>query len=49
MPHLVAAVLAGNVGDESLPLAGGGFRDTTRIASARRSCGRKFSGPTGKR
>jgi prephenate dehydrogenase len=33
MPHLVAAILAGDVTEESLLLAGGGFRDTTRIAS----------------
>ena len=33
MPHLVAAVMTSEVGEESLLLAGGGFRDTTRIAS----------------
>jgi len=33
MPHFVAAVLAGKVNLEFLPFAGGGFRDTTRIAS----------------
>jgi prephenate dehydrogenase len=33
MPHLVAAILAGKVSHESLAMAGGGFRDTTRVAS----------------
>jgi prephenate dehydrogenase len=33
VPHLVAALLAGKVNQEALALAGGGFRDTTRIAS----------------
>jgi prephenate dehydrogenase len=33
VPHLVAAVLAASVSAEALELAGGGFRDTTRIAS----------------
>jgi prephenate dehydrogenase len=33
LPHLLAAALAGHVSDEALELAGGGFRDTTRVAS----------------
>ena len=33
VPHLVAALLVANAQPASLPLAGGGFRDTTRIAS----------------
>ena len=33
MPHLAAAVLAAQVSGESLDLAAGGFRDTTRVAS----------------
>lgn len=33
LPHLLAAALAGRVSDEALELAGGGFRDTTRVAS----------------
>jgi prephenate dehydrogenase len=33
MPHLVAAVLAGKASEDSLSLAAGGFRDTTRVAS----------------
>jgi prephenate dehydrogenase len=33
VPHLVAALLVSKVSEESLPLAGGGFRDTTRVAS----------------
>jgi prephenate dehydrogenase len=33
VPHLLAALLVGNANPKSLPLAGGGFRDTTRIAS----------------
>jgi prephenate dehydrogenase len=33
LPHLLAAALAGCVSDEALELAGGGFRDTTRVAS----------------
>jgi prephenate dehydrogenase len=34
MPHLVAALLVTQAGPKSLPLAAGGFRDTTRVASA---------------
>ena len=34
MPHLVAALLVANARPKSLPLAAGGFRDTTRVASA---------------
>ena len=33
IPHLLAAMLVANAGSQSLPLAGGGFRDTTRVAS----------------
>jgi prephenate dehydrogenase len=33
VPHLLAALLVANANPKSLPLAGGGFRDTTRIAS----------------
>jgi prephenate dehydrogenase len=33
VPHLLAALLVANANPQSLPLAGGGFRDTTRIAS----------------
>jgi prephenate dehydrogenase len=33
LPHLLAAALAARVSDEALELAGGGFRDTTRIAA----------------
>lgn len=33
MPHLLAALLVDSANPNSLPLAGGGFRDTTRIAS----------------
>jgi prephenate dehydrogenase len=33
IPHLLAALLVANANPQSLPLAGGGFRDTTRIAS----------------
>ena len=33
MPHLLAALLVANANPQSLPLAGGGFRDTTRIAA----------------
>lgn len=33
VPHLLAALLVTNANPQSLPLAGGGFRDTTRIAS----------------
>jgi prephenate dehydrogenase len=33
VPHLLAALLVTNANPTSLPLAGGGFRDTTRIAS----------------
>ena len=33
VPHLLAAMLVANANPQSLPLAGGGFRDTTRIAS----------------
>jgi len=33
MPHLLAALLVTNANPQSLPLAGGGFRDTTRIAA----------------
>jgi prephenate dehydrogenase len=33
VPHLLAALLVANANPRSLPLAGGGFRDTTRIAS----------------
>ncbi len=33
MPHLLAALLVGSANPKSLPLAGGGFRDTTRIAA----------------
>jgi prephenate dehydrogenase len=32
MPHLLASLLVANANPASLPLAGGGFRDTTRIA-----------------
>jgi prephenate dehydrogenase len=34
LPHLVAAALASRVSKEALELAGGGFRDTTRVAAA---------------
>lgn len=33
LPHLLAAALAAMVSEEALDLAGGGFRDTTRVAS----------------
>jgi prephenate dehydrogenase len=33
LPHLLAAALAARVSPEALDLAGGGFRDTTRVAS----------------
>jgi prephenate dehydrogenase len=33
LPHLLVAALAAHVSGEALELAGGGFRDTTRIAS----------------
>jgi prephenate dehydrogenase len=33
VPHLLAALLVANANPKSLPLAGGGFRDTTRVAS----------------
>jgi prephenate dehydrogenase len=33
VPHLLAALLVANANPQSLPLAGGGFRDTTRIAA----------------
>lgn len=33
IPHLVAALLVGNVSDTSEPAVGSGFRDTTRVAS----------------
>jgi len=33
IPHLIASALVNHAGQEALPLAGGGFRDTTRIAS----------------
>jgi prephenate dehydrogenase len=33
LPHLVAAALAARVSDDAIELAGGGFRDTTRVAS----------------
>jgi prephenate dehydrogenase len=33
VPHLLAALLVANANPKSLPLAAGGFRDTTRIAS----------------
>jgi len=33
LPHLVAALLVASVDDQSMPLAGPGFRDSTRIAS----------------
>jgi prephenate dehydrogenase len=33
VPHLMAALLVANANPTSLPLAGGGFRDTTRVAS----------------
>jgi prephenate dehydrogenase len=33
VPHLVAALLVANASPASLPLAAGGFRDTTRVAS----------------
>jgi prephenate dehydrogenase len=33
VPHLMAALLVANANPKSLPLAGGGFRDTTRVAS----------------
>jgi prephenate dehydrogenase len=32
LPHLVASILAGVTAPEALPLAAGGWRDTTRIA-----------------
>ncbi len=33
VPHLMAALLVASANPASLPLAGGGFRDTTRVAS----------------
>jgi prephenate dehydrogenase len=33
LPHLIAALLVASVEDQSIPLAGPGFRDSTRIAS----------------
>lgn len=33
LPHIVAAVMSGCVGEELLPFTGTGFRDTTRIAA----------------
>ncbi len=33
VPHLMAALLVAHANPASLPLAGGGFRDTTRVAS----------------
>jgi prephenate dehydrogenase len=33
IPHLMAALLVASANPASLPLAGGGFRDTTRVAS----------------
>jgi prephenate dehydrogenase len=33
LPHLLAALLVNTVDDQSLPLAGPGFRDSTRIAA----------------
>jgi prephenate dehydrogenase len=33
VPHLVAAVLAGSLPAEALPLASTGFADTTRVAA----------------
>jgi prephenate dehydrogenase len=33
VPHLLASLLVANANPKSLPLAGGGFRDTTRIAA----------------
>ena len=33
LPHLIAAALAARIAGEAIPLAGGGFRDTTRVAS----------------
>lgn len=33
LPHLVAAALMAGVSEKALDLAGGGFRDTTRVAS----------------
>jgi prephenate dehydrogenase len=33
VPHLLASLLVANANPASLPLAGGGFRDTTRIAA----------------
>jgi len=33
VPHLLASLLVANANPNSLPLAGGGFRDTTRIAA----------------
>ncbi|MDR1145659.1 MAG: prephenate dehydrogenase/arogenate dehydrogenase family protein [Verrucomicrobiales bacterium] len=34
LPHLLAALLVSTVSDDSLPLAGPGFRDATRIAAS---------------
>lgn len=33
LPHLIAALLVNSVNEQSIPLAGPGFRDSTRIAS----------------
>lgn len=33
LPHIMAAITTSAVGEENLPLAGSGFRDTTRIAA----------------
>jgi len=33
VPHVVAAILAGNLPPEAFPMAASGFRDTTRIAA----------------
>ena len=33
VPHLIASLLVANANPKSLPLAGGGFRDTTRVAA----------------
>lgn len=37
LPHVMAAITASAVGEDNLPLAGSGFRDTTRIAAGNAS------------
>lgn len=37
LPHIMAAITTSAVGEDNLPLAGSGFRDTTRIAAGNAS------------